>query len=315
MRVLVTGGAGFIGSHLVDALIRRGDQVTVLDDLSSGHREYVNPAARFLRGDVLDRALTSALIRDAELCFHLAATPEVCLSVEDWSGTHRINQTGTISVFEAVTRRPGGPVPVIYASSAAVYGIPAIRRPLRESDFAEPVSAYGADKRGSELHGRVAWHVHQIPNTGLRFFNVYGPRQKLASRFPGVIAAFSQRIAVGDPITVYGDGLQVRDFIYVGDVVEFLLSAARTQNASCRVFNACSGTAINIFDLASAVGAAMARRPVLQFQPPRAGDIDFSVGDLSSAKATFGHGASTSLMDGLLQTVQCDSMYIRKVAA
>src|SRR6201996_6028020 len=220
---LVTGGAGFIGSHLCDALAGRGDTVRVLDDLSTGHRRNVPPGAHLIVGDVADPAAVDQAMEGVDGCFHLAAIASVEKGVTDWLGTHRANITGTITVFDAI-RRQGSRIPVVYASSAAVYG-DATDGPIAETAPCRPLSAYGADKYGFELHARVPSHVHGIPTVGLRFFNVYGPRQDPKSPYSGVISIFCERIAGGLPIAIYGDGQQTRDFVYVADVVRALLAA------------------------------------------------------------------------------------------
>ena len=222
---LVTGGCGFIGSHLVDALLARGDKVRVLDDLSTGRRSNLPDGVEVVVGDVADAKTVAQAMAGVDGCFHLAAVASVQRGNEDWLGTHRVNLTGTIAVFDAArTCNRKGPVPVVYASSAAVYGDNP-NMPLDESAATAPLSAYGADKLGCELHGRVAWQVHKVPSTGFRFFNVYGPRQDPKSPYSGVIAIFADKVAENRQITVNGDGGQVRDFVYVADVVRHLVAA------------------------------------------------------------------------------------------
>ncbi len=172
-RYLVTGGAGFIGSHLVESLLAEGHVARVLDDLSTGQRENLPPAAELILGDVADPATTSAAMAGMDGCFHLAAIASVARAAEDWPGTHRVNLGGTVAVLDAARARR---VPVVFASSAAVYGDCA-DRPLTEAAPTHPLSAYGADKLGSELHAAVATGVFGVPTVGLRFFNVFGPRQ------------------------------------------------------------------------------------------------------------------------------------------
>src|SRR5690348_8458986 len=185
---LVIGGAGFIGSHLCDALLARGDSVRVLDDLSTGRLANLPPGVRFIQGDVADPACVSAAMAGVDGCFHLAAIASVEKGVTDWLGTHRANLTGTITVLDAI-RRQGSRIPVVYASSAAVYG-DAAAMPITEATPCRPLSAYGADKFGGELHAAVGTQVHGIPTAGLRFFNVYGPRQDPKSPYSGVISIF-----------------------------------------------------------------------------------------------------------------------------
>jgi UDP-glucose 4-epimerase len=215
-RYLVTGGCGFIGSHLVDALCGRGHTVRILDDLSTENFAYKPPNVEFVRGDVAEPRIVLQAMRGVEGCFHLAAVASVERGNSDWLGTHRTNLTGTVAVFDAARRgNPKERIPVVFASSAAVYGgNPDI--PLSEDATPRPLSAYGADKLGCELHGSVASHVHRVPTCGLRFFNVYGPRQDPTSPYSGVISIFCNRLKARRGITVYGDGHQTRDFIYVG---------------------------------------------------------------------------------------------------
>jgi UDP-glucose 4-epimerase len=189
VKYLVTGGCGFIGSHLVDALCRAGHSVRILDDLSTGSLAYTPCSVEVIRGDVADLYSVKIAMRDVDGCFHLAAVASVERCNLDWPGTHRTNLAGTVAVFDAARKRS---TPVVYASSAAVYG----NNPdvLTEDAVPRPISAYGADKLGCELHGSVAHRVHRVPNCGLRFFNVYGPRQDPNSPYSGVITIFSNRI-------------------------------------------------------------------------------------------------------------------------
>jgi UDP-glucose 4-epimerase len=299
---VVTGGAGFIGSHLVDALLADGHSVRVLDDFSTGRRENLDPRADVLVGDVADTALVRRAIAGADGCFHLAAVASVARANEDWLGTHRSNMTGTIAVLDAA--RIAGGFPVVYASSAAVYGDQS-EGPLAEDARAAPRSAYGADKYGSELHAGAAFIVHGVPTTGLRFFNVYGPRQDPASPYSGVVSIFAARIAAGLPITIYGNGQQVRDFVFVADVVCHLRAAmARLhRQPGALVLNVCTGRATSILALAQTIGITVGRAGRLGFGPARAGDLQCSLGDPTLARKTLGVAADTMLPEGLLQTL------------
>ena len=296
---LVTGGAGFIGSHLVDTLLARGDRVRVLDDLSTGRRENLDPKADLIVGDVADAGCVAGAMRGVDGCFHLAAIASVQLGNSDWLGTHRANLTGTITVFDAARRaKPDRTVPVVYASSAAVYGDSA-ELPLGETAMTRPLSAYGADKLGCELHARVAAKVHGVRTVGCRFFNVYGPRQDPGSPYSGVISIFFNRIGAGQGITIFGDGGQTRDFIYVADVVRSLLATMSQEAAEPAVFNICTGTATSLLELAAAVGRVFGREPDIAFGPVRTGDIRASLGNPSAARAALGFAASVALEDGL----------------
>ncbi len=302
-RYLVTGGAGFIGSHLVDALLARGDEAVVLDDLSTGKKSNLPSKVRLVEADVADAAAVVKAMEGCDGCFHLAAIASVQRSNEDWLGTHRANLTGSIAVFDAARRAKGGqPIPVVYASSAATYG-DAPDSPLTEASPTRPLTAYGADKLGSELHARVAGYVHKTPTTGMRFFNVYGPRQDPKSPYSGVISIFADRVRAGQEIGIQGDGLQTRDFIYVADVVRHLLAAMSTSTVEARVFNVCTGKSTSIVQLAEALMTAAGRKVEVKHGPSRAGDVRTSLGDPSRAIKALGIKAETALVDGLRATL------------
>ena len=298
---LVTGGAGFIGSHLCDALIAAGDRVRVLDDLSTGSHDNLPAGVTLLLGDVADPALLDAALDGTAGCFHLAAIASVERGRLDWAETHRVNQTATVAVFDAI-RRQGTPIPVVYASSAAVYGdCPTV--PIREDMACRPLSAYGADKYGCELHAHVASHVHAIPTVGLRFFNVYGPRQDPASPYSGVISIFCERIRAGQPITIYGDGGQTRDFVFVADVVAALMAAMRLRASVSQVFNICTGVPTSVLELAHLVASLSATTLAPNFAAPRSGEIRDSLGDASRARVGLGLVEPTPLREGLTQVL------------
>jgi UDP-glucose 4-epimerase len=301
-RYLVTGGCGFIGSHLCDALRARGHAVRVLDNLSTGKRENLPPDTELLIGDIADPAVMAQAVRGIDGCFHLAAIASVELGVRDWLGTHRANLTGAITVFDAIRALPGGRrVPVVYASSAAVYGDAS--PPVAETASCQPLSAYGADKLGCELHARVAGHIHAIPTTGLRFFNVYGPRQDPASPYSGVISIFCERILRGAPITIFGDGLQTRDFVHVSDVVAGLQAAMARQagrtTTTAEIFNICTGSPISVLDVAETIARLSGTVARIDRKPPRSGEIRHSRGAPELARAVLGFSASTNFSDGL----------------
>ncbi|MGB0748093.1 MAG: NAD-dependent epimerase/dehydratase family protein [Magnetospiraceae bacterium] len=301
---LVTGGCGFIGSHLADALLARGDRVRILDDLSSGKRANAPQGADLIIGDIADTETMCAAMHGVDGCFHLAAVASVQKSLHDWVGTHRTNMYGTVSVFDAA--RQAGPVPVVYASSAAIYGDNQ-SLPLAESEPPAPLSSYGADKYGNEVQGNIAWSVHGVPTTGLRFFNVYGPRQDPSSPYSGVISIFMNRIPNGQPIFVYGDGEQTRDFIYVGDVARHLMAAMETGSTGARVFNLCTGRATSINRLAEII-AELSDRPLqVDQKPARDGDIRHSLGQGDRARRAFGMVPETRLVDGLRLTLDAET--------
>jgi UDP-glucose 4-epimerase len=301
-RFLVTGGCGFIGSHLCDRLLDHGHQVSVLDDLSTGREANLDPRCRLIVADVADAEAVAKAMDGVSGCFHLAAVASVQRSVEDWLGSHRANLTGAVTVFDAARRAAGGPVPVVYASSAAVYGDGG-DRPLAEATPLRPLTAYGADKLGCELHARVAWLVHRVPTVGLRFFNVFGPRQDPRSPYSGVISIFADRLLAGRPLAIHGDGTQTRDFVHVGDVVDHLMAAMADPAREPRVVNVCTGRATTILALAEIIGRIVGIRPEVEAKPSRPGDIRASLGDPALARARLGVSASTSLGDGLRRTI------------
>jgi UDP-glucose 4-epimerase len=303
-RYLVTGGCGFIGSHLVDALIADGHTVLVLDDLSTGKRGNLNERAQLYVGDVADEAAVAQAMRGVDGCFHLAAIASVTKSNEDWVGTHRTNQTGAICVFNAARRNAlSGPIPVVYASSAAVYGNSSSAQ-LQERSPELPVTAYGADKRGSELHAYVAWQVHQVPTIGLRFFNVYGHRQDASSPYSGVISIFADRIGSGMPITICGDGNQVRDFVHVADAVVCLRAAMDRCRQAAGIYDVCTGTVTSITNLAELFGRITGQAPEIRYAPWRLGDIRYSVGAPERAAQELQFRTRIALAEGLMDLLQ-----------
>jgi len=296
---LVTGGCGFIGSHLCLALQARGDTVRVLDDLSTGRLENLAPGAELICGDVADSSTLQIAMHGADGCFHLAAIASVERGTQDWLGTHRANLTGSITVFEAARARC---VPVVYASSAAVFGNQSAM-PITEDTPKLPISAYGADKLGCEQQARVAGIVHRIPTLGLRFFNVFGPRQDPSSPYSGVISIFCDRLSRGQPIAVYGDGGQTRDFVYVDDVVDALLAGMVNADITAPVYNVCTGRATSVFVLAETIGLICGRVPVLQHRQVRLGEIRHSVGDPTRFRAALGLLDQRELRYGLAEVI------------
>lgn len=303
---LVTGGCGFIGSHLTEFLLKRGDQVTIVDDLSTGKRENVPESAEIIVGDISDAALMQRLLAGKDGCFHLAAVASVQRCTEEWVSSHRTNLTGTITILDAArAAKDGKAIPVIYASSAAVYGDNA-NVPLNEDAITKPLSAYGADKLGCELHGRVAHGVHGVPNTGFRFFNVFGPRQDPKSPYSGVIAIFTDRIKAGQGITIFGDGGQVRDFVFVGDVVRHLVAAMDAGGGAGAVYNVCTGKSTSVLELAHMVAEICGAEADITHAEARTGDIRTSIGDPARATAAFDVPAEMVFRDGLRLTLESD---------
>jgi len=296
-RYLVTGGAGFLGSHLVDDLLRSGHQVVVLDDLSSGLRQNLSDGAEFILGDVTDRDILASAFEHIDGCFHLAAIASVERCTQDWVRSNQVNLTGTINLFDQARRR-SDPIPVVYASSAAVYGDPR-STPITEDAPAMPLSAYGVDKFASELQASIAGRIYGLPTVGLRFFNLYGPRQDPRSPYSGVVSVFIDRLLCGAPVDIFGDGEQIRDFTYVGDAVEALRRAMAQVKTSAPVFNVCTGAGWSVLELAEAVAMRCGTRLVVRHHAPRSGDIRTSLGDPTAAAKQIGFEATTTLSDGL----------------
>jgi UDP-glucose 4-epimerase len=303
---LITGGCGFIGSHLADAMIAEGHHIRILDDLSTGKLSNKPRSADFRHGNVANQRVVEEMMEGTDGCFHLAAVASVERSNLDWVGTHRTNLTGTISVFDTA-RRVGKPrpIPVVYASSAAIYGDnPEL--PLSERALPRPLSAYGADKLGCEQHAVVAGYTHNVPTCGLRFFNVYGPRQEPTSPYSGVISIFCDRMKTGRQITIFGDGRQTRDFIYVGDVVRALGAAMQNASADAGVYNICTGTATTVHALAWTIADILEVSPNIFFGPARSGDIRVSLGNPAAARDRLKFTARTTLKEGLSVILQID---------
>ena len=308
-RFLVTGGCGFIGSHLADALVARGHQVRILDNLSTGKVGNAPAQAELIVGDITDRAQLDDCVAGMDGVFHLAAIASVERGNRDWLGCHAINLTGCINVFDAARSGGKAPIRVVYASSAAVYG-DAASVPLTEADLPRPINSYGADKLGCELHGRVATLLHGVPTIGLRLFNVYGARQDPNSPYSGVISIFAERARRHSPIDIHGDGQQQRDFVAVADVVEFLIAAMAAKDGVGDAYNVCTGRATTILELAGLVGATFGVTPEIRFQPARPGDIRVSIGDPTRAARCLGRTANLTLRQGLALAFADDALKV-----
>ena len=304
-RWLVTGGGGFIGSHLVGFLLGRGDQVVVLDDFSTGSADNLpshggGSRLSVLRADVAATESLAAAMATVTGVFHCAATVRVQDCIDDWFGAHATNATATIRLFEIAQRM--GNLPVVYASSAAVYGNRS-GEICHEDLPVDPVSPYGADKLACENHARAFWQVHRLPTAGLRLFNVYGPRQTVASSYSGVLAQFGRNWQAGRPNVVFGDGLQSRDFVYVSDVVAGMAAAMDLLRRAPRyiVSNICTGRSVSILELLT-IFERVAGRPApgpTEFRPARAGEVRKSQGSTARMAELLGLHRTVLLEDGL----------------
>ncbi|HEV2100288.1 MAG TPA: NAD-dependent epimerase/dehydratase family protein [Stellaceae bacterium] len=300
-RYLVTGGAGFIGSHLVESLLDDGRKVRVLDDLSSGSRDNLPCGVEFIKADITDPEVVRSAFDDIDGCFHLAAIASVEKCNLEWLRTHQVNLSGTINIFSEA-RRSRGKIPVVYASTAAVYG-DHDATPAREDSCATPLSAYGADKRACELHARAAGVTHGLRTVGLRFFNLYGPRQDPRSPYSGVIAIFMDRLRRGEPVDIYGEGGQVRDFVYIADAVAALRRAMPIASERAPVYNVCTGKGTKVGQLAETIAALCGTELVVTPRPPRGGEVQCSIGDPDRAAAELRFRACTALPEGLAATL------------
>jgi UDP-glucose 4-epimerase len=309
---VVTGGAGFIGSHTVDALVAAGHQVVVVDDFSSGRRENLRQWQGDDRVEIVECNVADGLFAPlleatgrrgpVERLVHLAAQVSVVSSVENPLGEVRTNYVGTVQVLDYARRL--GVRKVVFASSAAVYGDVA-DLPVAEEAECHPLSPYGVDKRASELFLRYHTLVHGLATQPLRFFNVYGPRQDPSSPYSGVISIFIERAMGGHDLTVYGDGEQTRDFIYVGDVVRAVVGSLLSDRGGEGIpVNIATGRSHTINQLASEVLALCGSSAEIRHRAARAGEIRRSVARVTRAEELLGFRADTSLSDGLRRTVE-----------
>lgn len=282
-KVLVTGGAGFIGSHLVEVLVARGDDVVVLDDLSTGKKENlsrVSDRVLFIEGDISDAEAVARAMEGVSAVFHLAAIASVPKTIEDPIRGHDVNVTGTHNVFEAARR--AGAKRVVYASSCAVYGdTPEL--PKKENMAKVPKSPYAFHKSAAEEYAKLYTDLFGLETVGLRFFNVFGPRQDPSSPYSGVISIFLERLSKGLPITIYGDGTTTRDFVYVEDVVVANIIAMDAKDASRQVYNVGTGEETSLATVVETIGTHLGIQPTVVHEPERAGDIKRSVADVSRA--------------------------------
>jgi UDP-glucose 4-epimerase len=303
MRTLVTGGAGFIGSHIVEQLLMRGDTVRVLDNFSTGFHqnlEHLQGRLEILEGDLRDTGAVMAAVKDVDLVFHLAAFISVSQSIADPGSCFAVNVGGTVALLEAARR--AGVRKVVLSSSTAVYGDMHVF-PTPEETPLRPISPYAVSKQVNELYAHLYTHTLGLPVTALRYYNVYGPRQRPDSDYAAAIPIFVRQILSGKPVTIFGDGRQSRDFIFVNDVVRANFMAAESDTAG-ESFNVCTGIETNLIDLMEQFSELSPRQPEVRFEPPRPGDIYRSVGSPEKAARVLGFQAGTSLVEGLDQTVK-----------
>jgi UDP-glucose 4-epimerase len=301
---LVTGGAGFIGSHIVDALVERGQRVRVLDNFSTGRRDNLQNAdpssVEIVEGDVRHPATVRQAIEGVSYVLHHAAVVSVQQSMADPLGTHAVNVTGTLNVLAAA--REVGAKRVVLASSCAVYG-DNDALPLQETAPPRPLSPYAASKLAGEVYCQTFFSAYHLLTVCLRYFNVFGPRQQPDGDYAAVIPKFIQRMRAGVPPTIYGDGSQTRDFVHVSDVVRANLLACEHPGAAGQIFNVASGQPVSLLTLVDMLNSLRARPLSPQFEPARAGDIVHSSGDSEHIAAHLGFKAEMSVLDGLRELV------------
>lgn len=295
---LVTGGAGFIGSHLARALLDAGRRVRVLDDFSTGRRANLPEGIEFVEGEASVAA--ERAVEGVEVVYHLAAIPSVPRSVDRPLESYRSNVAATRAMLDAAAR--AGARRIVYASSSSVYGDTRIL-PKREDLPPHPLSPYAVAKLAGELYARAAAAHTRLEAVSLRFFNVYGPRQDPDSPYAAVIPSFLRRLREGRPLPVHGDGAQTRDFTYVGDVVLGLIAAAGAAGVSGRVYNVAGGKAVTVRALGETLARLAGTRLEIESLPPRPGDIRDSWADVSAARRDLGFEARTSLEEGLRQAL------------
>ena len=302
-KYLVTGGAGFIGSHIVEGLLERGDEVRVLDNFSTGKEENLKDfrgEIDLIKGDLREQADLLKAIQDIEYIFHQAAFVSVPLSMKDPEECFEVNVNGTIKLLSAA--KESGVKRVVLASSAAVYGDnPAV--PLAEGAQLDPLSPYAASKRVGEIYTKIYSDLLNLDVVALRYFNVYGPRQNPQSDYAAVIPIFIKKILAGEKPVIYGDGGQSRDFIYIDDVVRANLLAAESIPAAGRVVNICSGTEINLLQLVENLSIIFNREVQPSFEKERPGDIYRSSGDSALAREILEFLPRMDLETGLRKTV------------
>ncbi|MFL5240618.1 MAG: NAD-dependent epimerase/dehydratase family protein [Gemmataceae bacterium] len=301
---LVTGGAGFIGSHLIEALSAKGYAIRVLDDLSTGMRSNlagIKPAPEIINGDVGDAATAIRAMRDVKLVFHLAALASVQKSVEAPDETHRVCATGTLNILDAARR--AGARRVVYAASASAYGIPT-GDVQTEDEPIRPLSPYAAAKLAGELYMQSFTATYELETVRLRFFNIFGPRQRADSPYSGVIAIFAGLMTAGKAPVIHGDGLQSRDFTYVSDVVQALLKGASAPGVSGKVYNVGTGRSISLLDLVAALNRQLGKNLTPTHGPERVGDIRHSRADISRARRELSYEPKVPFDEGLEKTLR-----------
>ena len=308
MKYLVTGGAGFIGSHIAQSLLEQGHQVRVLDNFSTGKREnieelqqrFASDQLEVLEGDIRDAARVEGAIRGVDILFHEAAFVSVPQSMDEPQTCFDVNISGTSQLFDAARR--AGVRRAVVASSAAVYG-ESEALPLVEETPLQPKSPYAVSKRVDEMYAELFTSSFDFEVVALRYFNVYGPRQRPDSMYAAAVPIFARRLLDNKPVTIFGDGGQTRDLINVRDIVRANLIASEHPKAAGKIFNICTGIETRLLDLLDVMYELLPDVPPHTFAAPRAGDIYRSVGSPQKAADVMGFRAEVSLVDGLKEVI------------
>ena len=303
---LVTGGAGFIGSHLAEELVRRGRPVRVLDDFSTGlwsNLSHLDPTPELVEGSLTDPAVVAQAMHGVGVVYHLGALASVARSVENPAGSHAACATGTLNLLDAA--RKCGVRRVVYAASSSAYGGASGTAAGQSEDLPMIAkSPYAAAKLAGELYMQAFAHTYGIETVRLRFFNIFGPRQRADSPYSGVIALFTAAMSEGRRPTIQGDGLQSRDFTYVANAVQALLKAAEVPEVSGNVYNVGTSRTMTLLDLVAELNRILRTDLMPIFAPPRSGDVKFSRADIRRTRADLGYEPQVTFEEGLLRTVE-----------
>lgn len=306
MRYLVTGGAGFLGSALANQLISQGNTVRVLDDLSNGSRDHLHPDIEFTAGDVDNIPLLWSLLADVDCVYHLAARVSVAQSMLHPRDYNRVNVGGTVSLMEAM--RDTGVKRVVFTSSGAIYGRHT-HQPVTETTPVNPDSPYAVSKWAAEQYIHTIGSLWQIETVALRIFNAYGPRQSLPVSHAPVVPRYLQQILSGGSIVIFGDGYQTRDFVYVDDVVQALVTAATAPNINRQVINIGSGTETSLNDLVATIQTATGCGANILHNREKTGGVPRLVADITQARQLLGFQPQTDLATGLRLTLAADPRF------
>ena len=304
-KYLVTGGAGFIGSHIATALVERGERVCILDNLSTGKRAnlaHLEGRVDFVEGDLVDRSAVERALAGVEIVFHQAALASVPRSVAAPLETNAACVTGTVNLLDVA--RKSGVKRVVYAGSSSIYGDRTAGAAKHETDLPDPVSPYAAAKAAGELYCQAFSTTFGLPTVTVRYFNVFGPRQDPNSEYAAVIPKFVMKMLAGERPTIFGDGRQSRDFTYVANIVEGNLLAASVPEAANKTFNIACGEKLDLLDLIAAINRLLDTKIEPIFDPPRAGDVRDSLADVSLARRVLGYEPVVDFDEGLRRSIE-----------